>query len=238
MERQLTQLYAAHSAKECAQAIGVTVAAIHNRVHLLGLSKSPEWISERTRQRWAEGRHDGSRAQHFRKGQAPVNKGRPQSEWMPASSIKRTTATRFKAGRAPEDSRNYRPIGSLRVSRDGYLERKVTDDHPVPARRWVGVHRLVWEAAHGPVPDGHVIRFKDGRKRLDPEVITTALLECITQAENMRRNSYHTNLPPEVARLVQLRGALNRKINARARAADGAEQTPGARATPSKKAKR
>jgi hypothetical protein len=38
---------------------------------------------------------------------------------------------------------NYVPTGLERLSKDGYLERKVTDDHPVPARRWVGVHRPV-----------------------------------------------------------------------------------------------
>lgn len=58
---------------------------------------------------------------------------------------------------------NYVPVGSLRWSKDGYLERKVTDDPDlVPARRWVGEHRLMWEAAHGPIPDGHVVMFLDG----------------------------------------------------------------------------
>ena len=219
MEDRLTRRYATHSAKECAAELGVSLSAVHNRVSVLGLSKSPDWVAERTRQRWSEGRHEASRRAHFRKGQAPVNKGRPQKEWMPTESIRRTAATRFKP-RKPEESRNYRPIGSLRVSKDGYLERKVTDDHPVPARRWVAVHRLVWEQSHGPVPPGHVVRFKDGRKRLDPTEITADLLECISQAENMRRNSYHTHLPPEVAQLVQLRGALTRKINNRTKELD------------------
>jgi len=63
-------------------------------------------------------------------------------------------ATQFKKGdRLGAAQHNYVPIGSLRVSKDGYLERKVTDDPSfVPNRRWVSVHRLVWEAAHGPVP--------------------------------------------------------------------------------------
>ena len=128
----------------------------------------------------------------------------------------RVARTQFKP-RAPHESRNYRPIGSLRVSREGYLERKVSDDHPVPARRWVGVHRLVWEQAHGPVPPGHAVVFKPGRRTTVEAEITLDRLECITRADLMRRNSYHTNLPPEVARLVQLRGVLNRKINNRLR---------------------
>lgn len=60
-------------------------------------------------------------------------------------------------------ARNYQPIGSLRWSKEGYLERKVTDDPSLwPARRWVGEHRLMWEQAHGPIPDGHVVVFLDG----------------------------------------------------------------------------
>jgi hypothetical protein len=35
----------------------------------------------------------------------------------------------------------------------------------------------------------------------------------MSRAESMRRNSYH-NYPKELAQLIQLRGALNRKINA------------------------
>ena len=215
-DRRLRRLYATLSAQECADALGRSTSAVQQRVYVLGLSKSPEWMAERTRRRWAEGRLEGARRTQFRKGQVPVNKGRPQREWMGLEAIQRTTATRFKP-RPPHECRNYRPIGSLRVSKEGYLERKVTDDHPVPARRWVGVHRLVWEQAHGPVPPGHAVVFKPGRRTTVEAEITLDRLECITRAELMRRNSYHTNLPPEVARLVQLRGVLNRKINNRLR---------------------
>lgn len=213
-DRRLRRLYATLSAQECADALGRSTSAVQQRVYVLGLSKSPEWMAERTRRRWAEGRHENSRA-GLAKGRG-WNKGLPQSEWMSAEARRRCAATQFKP-RPPHESRNYRPIGSLRVSREGYLERKVSDDHPVPARRWVGVHRLVWEQAHGPVPPGHAVVFKPGRRTTVEAEITLDRLECITRADLMRRNSYHTNLPPEVARLVQLRGVLNRKINNRLR---------------------
>lgn len=216
-DSRLRELYATLSAAECAVQLGRTQSSVQMRVSTLGLSKSPEWIAERTRQRWAEGRHENSRAKQFRRGGNPMNKGRPQSEWMSAESIKRTMATRFKPGHlGGKAAEKVQPIGALRVTRDGQLQRKVNNDLPLQ-RRWVAVARLVWEAANGPVPTGHVVRFKDGRQRHDPAEITADVLECVTRAENMRRNSYHTNLPPEVARLVQLRGALNRKINNRTR---------------------
>jgi hypothetical protein len=107
----------------------------------------------------------------------------------------------------------------LRVCSDGYLERKLTDDPAiVPARRWVAVHRIVWEAAHGPIPAGHIVCFKPGKKTAVLEEVTSDRLECITRAENARRN-HPRNHSPELARLVQLKGAITRQVNRIAREA-------------------
>lgn len=146
----------------------------------------------------------------FPKGHVPANKGLRRPGWHRG----RMQETQFKAGRPAEEARNYRPVGSLRLSKDGYLERKVTDDPSiVPARRWVGVHRLVWEEAHGPIPVGHVVVFRDGRYTAEESAITVDALELITRVELMRRNSYHNRYPKEVGLAIQLRGALIRKIN-------------------------
>lgn len=219
MERRLRRLYAAHSAQECADAMGVGYSAVVNHVAVLGLAKSPEWVAQRTRQRWAEGRHEASRAKHFRKGEAAYNKGRPQAEWMPAASRRKCRATQFRKGSmSGAAQRNWVPLGTEKV-RDGLLVRKLTDDQSVyPAARWQPVSRLVWEAAHGPVPEGHICVFRPGMKTLESARITADRLEVITLAENMRRNSYLTRYPKEMADLIRLRGALNRKINNRTKA--------------------
>lgn len=216
----LTQRYATRSAAECAAELGRSVSSVQQRVHVLGLAKSAEWIAERTRQRWAEGRHERSRKAQFRAGQAAWNKGVPQVEWMPADARCRTEATRFKPGELTGAARhNYQPVGSLRITRDGQLQRKVTDDPTLyPARRWVSVARLVWKAANGPVPAGHAVAFRDGRTTTVETEITLDRLELVTRAELMRRNSRHTRYPPELNQLIQLKGALNRKINRRAKA--------------------
>lgn len=100
------------------------------------------------------------RTGHFLPGHVPFNKGK--KGWQAGG---RSVETQFKKGEmSGAAQRNYKPIGSTRISKDGYLERKVTDDHPVPARRWVGEHRLIWEAENGPIPDGHVVVFLDGDK--------------------------------------------------------------------------
>lgn len=214
MEAKLIRMYPTNSAKECAAAIGVGVSSVHSRVSNLGLSKSAEWIAERTRQRWVEGRHENSRRATFRPGQVPHNKGRPMAEWNGNAAACRET--QFKRGRPAHEARNYQPIGTERVNRDGQVIRKVTDDPSVyPAKRWVAVHRLVWEAARGPIPAAHIVVFKAGQATTDSALITVDRLECITRVENMRRNSYHNNYPKEVAQLIQLRGALNRKIGNR-----------------------
>jgi len=98
--------------------------------------------------------HSG-RTGHFEKGHT-VQRNNPVPKGDGPGRFKRGTLNGAAA-------RNYVPIGSLRWSKDGYLERKVTDDPSLwPARRWVGEHRLMWEAAHGPIPDGHVVVFLDG----------------------------------------------------------------------------
>ena len=87
----------------------------------------------------------------------------PGQPKVPGSGAKGPNRTTFKKGRPASEASNYLPIGSTRISKDGYIERKVTDDPSlVPARRWVGEHRLVWEAENGPVPEGHAIVFLDG----------------------------------------------------------------------------
>jgi hypothetical protein len=43
--------------------------------------------------------------------------------------------------------------------------------------------------------------------------ITPEKLELVTHAELMRRNSYHTRYPKDLGLVIQMRGALNRKIN-------------------------
>ena len=204
-ERTLRQLYPDHAAKDVAVAIGCSVEVVWRKAHALGLSKSLAW-----RQKEARRLADTGAAYRFPPKLVPWNKGTHYTAGG------RSAETRFKPGRPAHEARNYLPIGSVRITKDGYAERKVTDDPRLaPARRWVAVHRQVWEAGHGPVPRGHAVVFREGQRTTCIEDITLDRVELVTRAELMRRNSYHTNYPPELRTLVQLRGALNRKINNR-----------------------
>lgn len=122
--------------------------------------------------------------------------------------------TRFKAGQMPH---NTKQVGEYRINRDGMLQRKIGSAKGSNSKRWRGVHELVWIAVHGPVPAGHICVFKPGMRTTELNAITADKVECITFAENMRRNSYH-RYGKDIARLVQLRGAVTRQINRRANA--------------------
>lgn len=201
---------------DLALTLGRSYSTVAQKAAKLGLRKSAAYLASPEAHRL-----DGVKGMSTRiqPGSTPWNKGRPGSTGTQPGC----RATQFKKGRPAQEARNYVPIGSLRICADGYLERKLTDDPGiVPARRWVAVHRTVWEAAHGSVPAGHIVVFRPGRKTTDLEKITLDALELLTRAENMRRNSVHSKYPPEVARLVQLRGALTRQINRKAKEAETA----------------
>lgn len=208
MEGRLREMYATHSGPEIAAEFGMELKQIYYKAQKLGLRKSKEWIAERARRAMDDPNHGANRSR-FQKGLQPWNKGTHYTAGG------RSAETRFQKGhRGGKAALLYQPIGTERVSKDGYLERKIHDGLPLQ-RRWRAVHLLVWEAANGPLPAGHAVCFRDGNKRN----IAIDNLELVPRAELMRRNTVH-NLPKEVARNVQLLGALRRQINQRTKGHD------------------
>ena len=93
------------------------------------------------------------RTGYFEKGHIPSNKGKKMS----ADVYEKAKGTMFKKGHIPH---NYRPVGSERVNKDGYIEVKTKDP-----RTWKLKHRLVWEATNGKIPRDSIIVFRDGDKQ-------------------------------------------------------------------------
>lgn len=184
--------------------LGRSVFSLYNRAYALGLKKSDAFFAGGN-----AGRADGARGltTRFIKGDAPWNKG---AHFVAGG---RSAQTRFKPGQKPS---NTHAIGSYRITKDGTLQRKIGDKNGNNSQRWRGVHELVWVAANGPLPPKHIVVFKKGMRSNQLADITIDRVECISLAENMRRNTVH-NLPKTLANLVQLTGALNRKINDRQR---------------------
>jgi hypothetical protein len=104
------------------------------------------------------------------------------------------------------------PIGSTRLI-DGYVYVKVADVRNVPwTVNWLLLHVLEWERAHGPVPAGHCVSFKDG----DRLHVDLSNLELLNRGDRMRRNSIH-RLPAPLKQTIRVLGALTRHIRRRTR---------------------
>jgi len=193
-----------------AHVIGASASATHRRAVKLGVKKAPDFHTHPRARAWSGYDHPNSVASRIKPGSTPPNKGLRRPGYAPG----RSATTQFKKGRPAGQAHNYVPIGTEKVDKKrNVLVRKMTDDPALfSVNRWTPVHRLVWEATHGPVPEGHIVRFRDGMKTLKTDEITLDRLELVTLRENMLRNTIH-NYPPEIVQAVQMRGALTRAIN-------------------------
>jgi hypothetical protein len=200
----LRRTYADSLTADLARVLGMPQRSVLAKANALGLHKSVEVIAEVARERSRRPDH-GGRAHQFRTGHTTWNKG---THFDPGG---RSAETRFKPGSKPH---TWVPVGSYRVTADGALELKTGDDPGPYTVRWTPVARLVWEAAHGPIPAGHSVVFKPGMRTTDPELLTVDRMECLTRQQLMARNTVH-QYGPLVASIAQLRGAINRQINKR-----------------------
>nr|WKF58769.1 hypothetical protein HUO10_003270 [Paraburkholderia busanensis] len=213
----LARRYPDERAQPIADDLGLHVTQIYKRAEKLGLSKSEAFYQGSGAGRTGDGRGAGTR---FKAGQKSWNKGVKGSTGKHPNCRR----TQFKKGEmCGAAQHNYVPIGTEKV-RDGYLCRKITDDPALlPVRRWEGVHRLVWMEANGPIPDGYVVCFLPGRFSNEVEKITLDALELVSRAELARRN-HPRSRSPELAKLVQLKGAITRQVNRISREAKEQDQ--------------
>lgn len=151
------------------------------------LCKRNGWLTGRTGQ--------------FIKGQAPNNKGK-QMPFHPNSA-----ATRFKSGTIPP---NVLPMWSERIGKDGYIEMKVplVNPHTGHKTRFMHKHRYLWEEANGPLPEGMVVKFKDGdRTNCDLgnlEAIPRAILPRLNGRFGRDYDSAPAELKPAIMAVAKL----------------------------------
>lgn len=85
----------------------------------------------------------------------------------------------FKKGQVPL---NYRPVGSERIDKDGYVMIKVADPN-----EWRHKHAVMWEKYHGrQIPKAHVVVFLDN----DKTNFEKDNLELLSRAELAMMNKY------------------------------------------------
>lgn len=112
------------------------------------------------------------RATQFKKGAVPFNKGK--KKWWTGGE-----ETQFQPGNMPQ---TWKPVGTETVRGDGYTWVKVAEP-----KKWREKHRMIWEAAHGPIPKGHALLFADGNK-LNIELDNLIL---VTRSQLVRLNQNH-----------------------------------------------
>lgn len=202
------RLYSTMTAAEIGKRIGRSASAVHQIAFKLQLKMTP---AQREALNRASGRataqHPAAVAHRFKPGQVPANKGLRRPGWHAG----RMAETMFKKGRFPHNhDPHYYVLGALRVNHDGYIDMRISFEPGT--RGWRGLHLILWEDAHGPLPKSHCLRFKDGEKLN----VCLENLELVSRAENMRRNTIH-NLPKPVVEVIQLTGVITRLINKRNR---------------------
>lgn len=146
------------------------------------------------------------RTGHFGSKHKPWNAG---TKGQGLTSANRNS---FRTGNKPH---TWQPIGTERISKEGYRQRKVTDLRSPPRRDWVAAHILLWTEHHGPPPAGHAVIFLDG----DKSHIEINNLILVSRAELLHLNRLgYRDTPPELkpsvlalARLETKRFSLNPK---------------------------
>lgn len=133
----------------------------------------------------------------FRKGQTPHNKGKK----MPKEVYEKVKHTMFAKGNVPP---NHRPVGSERISKDGYIEVKVAEPN-----KWRLKQRVVYEETKGKIPEGCPIIFLDGNKRN----FDIDNLRCITRSELLYLNCNGLNNSNEITETGILMARLDRAKN-------------------------
>lgn len=219
----LREMYPDRPTVEIAAKLGRSLSNVYVTARRLGLKKSEAFLASEASGIIGPGKaHDGRGAAfRFPKGHVPANKGTRRPGWAPG----RMRETQFKPGsRRGAAAQNWKPVGTVVPGADGYLRIKVRETEPGEAtgfrnpEAWPQLHRHVWEQHHGPVPDGHIVVFRD-RDRTNCAIEN---LELISLAENLRRNSiWEKRYPAELTSAIMQLGQLKRRIRERSRASHG-----------------
>lgn len=211
--RKLKKLYPGTAARELAKLFKCSKSQVYKKAYDLGLKKTAEFLAYVGRnKKFAE----AGKKHRFQKGHVPINKG--VKGWYSGGH---SSETWFKPGvRQGVAQKLWKPVGTYRYSKEGYLQQKVSETK-VLQKRWKAVHVILWEQHNGPVPPGHAVAFKDRNKKN----IVIENLELISRAELCRRNTIH-RYPPEVKDAIRRLAGLNRRIRTMEKKRNERSKTP------------
>jgi hypothetical protein len=136
----------------------------------------------------------------FRHGMSSWNKGKK----LTSAQKKKIRATMFMKGHTPHNAASDGTI-ALRKDNDGRVYKYIKLKGK---KQMQFLHLHLWNQAHGKVPSGKIIVFKD-RNSMNCVIEN---LEAITRRENMMRNTIQ-RYPEEIKHAIRTISKLNRKIN-------------------------
>lgn len=191
----ITELYPNTLSSEIAKLIGCSLYSLYNKAAALNLKKDASFVVELGKLSIKKA-GEASISSRFKPGHIPANKGKK----MGADAYNKCKHTMFKKGHCPA---NHKPIGHERITRDGYIEVKTAEPNVFELK-----HRLVYKEHYGEIPEGFMVRFKNGN-RLD---VSPDNLFLMSKSENMTENTIH-RYPTEVKRAIRTINKLTRKIN-------------------------
>lgn len=191
--RVIQEMYPDHFASEIAKVLGRSESMIYNQARKLGLKSSREKIVRAAKM---TAMNPNSIAARFKKGHVSHNKGKK----IDAELYAKISGTMFKKGNIPA---NHKPVGSERLNVDGYVEVKIAEPN-----KWRGKHRVIWEKAHGEVPEGYSVSFKNGNR----QDFSLDNLVLVSRSDLMHQNSLH-RYPDDLKEVIRLKGVVKRQIN-------------------------
>lgn len=168
--------------------------------HLHALRKRKGWKTGRTGQ--------------FEKGAEPHNRGKPCAPGT-GGLHPNSRKTQFRKGnRSGIAVKRHKPVGTERISKDGYRERKVHDGLPMQSR-WRAVHLIEWEKVNGPLPKGHALKCLDGN-RLNTDasnwtLISRAMLPYLNGHRGLDYGAAEPEARPVILTIAKLKHAVRER---------------------------
>ena len=120
---------------------------------------------------------------------------------------------RYKAGHMPA---NVAPLGAEHRQTNNFIKVKVSDErHTGNGSRanWKSKGQHEWEKAHGPMPEGCMIIFRDG----DDSNYSVDNLVCVTKAQNETMNAIGARFRGEYLETGVLMADISMAMNERVR---------------------
>ena len=128
--------------------------------------------------------YDEEMAELFNKKFCANVTARSMKDWCYRNKVpKREARTKFKKGCKTWNHEistwDKKPIGYERLTKDGYIKIKAHELEPMVLK-----HHHVWEQAHGKIPDGHLVLFKN----MDKTDCRLENLILVSRSEQARLN--------------------------------------------------